>query len=150
MDRQQLPLTLSPLSDRETSPQANTTSKKRFWNKFRSKPKPVTGLSRNTSDGALVAPACPPKPSPLTPPPHPSSRVHPMIPRTVPQEEEPVSYELLTEEMTLPDFAMKYQNNLPQQVVVTHGVYCKENLEVDISSSERLNIHFVRHRESVS
>ena len=53
-------------------------------------------------------------------------------------------------EMTLCEFAREYHDRLPQQVLVTHGVYWKENLEVNISSSERLNIHFIRHRESVS
>jgi hypothetical protein len=52
-------------------------------------------------------------------------------------------------EMTLCEFAREYHDRLPQQVLVTHGVYWKENLEVNISSSERLNIHFIRHRESV-
>ena len=53
-------------------------------------------------------------------------------------------------EMMLAEFAAKYQNDLPQQVRVTKGVYCAEDEDFTISNSERLNIHFIRHRESVS
>ena len=53
-------------------------------------------------------------------------------------------------EMTLTKFAAKYQNSLPQQVLVTRGMYCEEDEDSTVASSERLNIHFVRHRESVS
>lgn len=59
------------------------------------------------------------------------------------------SFSFASEEITLPEFAQKYHNDLPQQVIVTHGVYWKENMEINISNSERLNIHFIRHRESV-
>ena len=53
-------------------------------------------------------------------------------------------------EMTLTQFAAKYQNSLPQQVLVTRGVYSEEDEDSTVANSERLNIHFIRHRESVS
>ena len=127
--------------------QSTGGSRNRFWSKFRTPPKPTPRRKRGASE------------STLTTPPHDLLLSYPGTASTVPtmkttssrSADELVSpYNYVTDEMTLPEFAQRYQNNLPQQVVVTHGVYWRENMEVNISSSERLNIHFVRHRESVS
>ena len=52
-------------------------------------------------------------------------------------------------EMTLAQFGSVYQDNLPQQVLVTKGVYSANDDEFTISNSEKLNIYYVRHRDSV-
>lgn len=132
--------------------QSQSTPKSRFWNRFRSGPKPTPRRNRGTSE--TTTPVTPPPPSsPLSLP----DRTHvpakkASLTQSLTQSCDNVfsSYNFVTDEMTLPKFAQCFQNNLPQQVVVTHGVYWRENMEVNISSSERLNIHFIRHRESVS
>ena len=126
-----------------------TESKSRFWSKFRSTP----SRKRHTSDSVLptLTPSPLSHPSPLTPPPCNTSATPSLTTPTNQQELGGINlYTVSSKEMLLSEFAQQYQNNLPQQVVVTHGVYWDENLEVNISSSERLNVHFIRHRESVS
>ena len=134
--------------DMATSPNTGQSShKNRFWSKFRGVPKPIPRRKRVTSDSVLTTPSPSSHFSPLT------LSGHTHKPHTTPTakcDDDIPSYKFVTDEMTLPEFALQFQNELPQQVVVTHGVYWKENLEVNISSSERLNIHFIRHRESVS
>ena len=117
------------------------TSKKLFgfrlgWN--RNPPKPPV-RRRTVSTSALTAEPLKPEPSPTTY--YNAAAVVMNMPPVIKQE---------SEEMCLSEFAMRYQNNLPQQVVITKGVYSEDTMDIDISSSERLNIHFIRHRESVS
>ena len=121
--------------------------------KLKGVPKPKPRHKRHTSDRALhTSPS-----SPSNPPPSSSSGV-PQSPMTLAtptgrQTSEPSpqhQLEYSSEEMSLSQFASLFQNSLPQQVEVTDGVYWRENVEVNISNSERLNVYFVRHRESVS
>ena len=129
-----------------TSPNTGQTTKQRFWSKFKVAPRPIPRRKRGTSDSAQITPSPPSLPSL-------PSHAHKPRKKATPTkrcEDEFPCYKFLSEEMTLPEFAQQFQNDLPQQVVVTRGVYWRENLEVNISSSERLNIHFIRHRESVS
>ena len=124
--------------------QSSGSSKNRFWSKLRGPPKTTPRRKRGSSDSTPVVP--PPALPVSRPTPTPTKKTTP----TPSSDNVFVSYNYTTEEMTLSEFAQRYQSNLPQQVVVTHGVYWRDNMEVNISSSERLNIHFIRHRESVS
>lgn len=148
MERQlstSFPTNPSPLSAAMATSPTNPPSgpKRRFW-KFRSAPKPAPRRRRHTSDSALNEPPLHPQYSPATLP------IHGIVAGAAMATSTIMTQNFTTGEMTLSDFARQFQNCLPQQVVVTYGVYCRDNLEVDISSSERLNIHFIRHRESVS
>ena len=131
-----------------TSPPA-AHSKTKFWNKIKTGPKPKPRRTRHTSDSAIHLITSPSSSATL-----PTSLPHSAGPTTThntPHEhsaEPEIKY--ASEEMDLAQFASQYQNNLPQQVIVTDGVYWKEHTEVNISNSEKLNVYFVRHRESVS
>ena len=120
-------------------------SKTRFWNKIRSGPKPKPRRKRHTSDSALHLPAS----SDVTLPSGVPRSAGPLTTPTLKEQFEP-EIKYASEEMSLSRFASQYQNSLPQQVMVTDGVYWKEHTEVNISNSEKLNVYFVRHRESVS
>ena len=125
------------------SPVVNTNTS--LLNKFR--PAPLPRRRRITSDSSVSAQPRPLPPRTARTPPSDNPKTH-----TVSQAAKPepiTSHKFVTNEMILSDFARRFQNDLPQQVMVTHGVYSEDDQYINISNSERLNVHFIRHRESV-